>query len=194
LRHPGRGVQAGESPPNELLNFLAAQLKADGTVWAQYAEREETRREHLRELQLYLKLQPFTIGQYRSLSDWLMPVALQTDRSFTLVTSAIDEIRRRCVVLPRLTVIERMCAAAAVRARRRIYQLLTQDLTPDQRARLDALLLPHENGPLSVLPWLRSPPGAPNARNLLAHVERLKKIRTLELSRDIGQRVPHNRL
>jgi hypothetical protein len=42
LRHPGRGVQPGESPPNELLNFLAAQLKADGTVWAQYAEREET--------------------------------------------------------------------------------------------------------------------------------------------------------
>jgi hypothetical protein len=108
-RFPGRALQPGESPPDELLNFLEAQLKTDGTVWAQYAKREETRREHLRELQLYLKLQPFTIGQHRSLSAWLMPVALQTDRDFALVTSAIDEIRRRCVVVPRLTVIERMC-------------------------------------------------------------------------------------
>lgn len=160
----------------------------------QYAEREETRREHLRELQLYLNLQPFTIGQYRSLSAWLMLVALQTDQGFVLVNSAIDELLRRSVILPRLVVLEGLCAAVLVRARRRLYRLLTQELTDEQRTGLGALLLPHENGRLTVLAWLRSPPGAPNPRNLLVHVERLKKIRALELPPDLGQRIHHNRL
>jgi hypothetical protein len=39
LRFPGRALQPDETPPDELLSFLAAQLKADGMVWAQYAER-----------------------------------------------------------------------------------------------------------------------------------------------------------
>lgn len=37
LRHPGRALQPEESPPAELLNFLAAQLKADASDWMQYA-------------------------------------------------------------------------------------------------------------------------------------------------------------
>ena len=61
---------------------LARQLGLSPGAWAGYAERDETRREHLAELQLHYGLRSFGIGQYRSLATWLMPTALQTNRGF----------------------------------------------------------------------------------------------------------------
>jgi hypothetical protein len=47
LRYPGRALTAGELPPNVLLTIVARQLGLDPDIWGQYAERGETRREHL---------------------------------------------------------------------------------------------------------------------------------------------------
>jgi TnpA family transposase len=54
LRYPGRALTASELPPNALLTMVARQLGLDPNVWVQYAEREETRREHLSELRIFL--------------------------------------------------------------------------------------------------------------------------------------------
>jgi TnpA family transposase len=54
LRFPGRALLPDETPPTEVLAFLARQLRTPVTAWASYAERDETRREHLAELQLHL--------------------------------------------------------------------------------------------------------------------------------------------
>jgi hypothetical protein len=51
LRSPGVVLQADETPPEELINFLALQLNISSSVWEEYAQRDETRREHLLELQ-----------------------------------------------------------------------------------------------------------------------------------------------
>jgi hypothetical protein len=96
------------------LPFLARQLRLSAGAWTSYAERDETRREHLAELQLHYGLRSFGIGQYRSLSAWLMPTALQTNRGIVLVRAGIDELRRRSVVVPRLAVLERLCAEVIV--------------------------------------------------------------------------------
>lgn len=53
LRFPGRALLPDETPPTELLAFLARQLRTPVTALASYAERDETRREHLAELQLH---------------------------------------------------------------------------------------------------------------------------------------------
>jgi len=71
LRYPGRALLPDETPPAELLTFLARQLGLSPGAWAGYAERDETRREHLAELQLHYGLRSFGIGQYRSLATWL---------------------------------------------------------------------------------------------------------------------------
>jgi hypothetical protein len=44
----------------------------------------------------------------------------------------VDELRRRLVVLPSLMLLERLCAAVATRAQRRIFAILTGDLTARQ--------------------------------------------------------------
>jgi len=47
---------------------------------------------------------------------------------------------------------------------------------------------------LSVLAWLRLPSGVPSPRNILIHIERLQRIRAIELPLDLGQRIHQNRL
>lgn len=39
-------------------------LRTNSACWSQYAEREETRREHLLELRAYLGLEPFGLARY----------------------------------------------------------------------------------------------------------------------------------
>src|SRR5260370_877359 len=48
--------------------------------------------------------------------------------------------------------------------------------------------------PYSTLAWLRLPPGAPTARAILAHVERLRAIRELRISPEVSRRVHQNPL
>jgi hypothetical protein len=89
---------------------------------------------------------------------------------------------------------ERMCAEATTRARRRIYRTLTKLLTEQQRGDLDALLEATPSGKASKLAWLRQPAGAPSPRNLLGLIERLNVIREIKLSIQRGQAIHQNRL
>lgn len=46
LRHPGQGLVPGQQPPAALLDFVATQLGIPSTAFAEYARRDQTRREH----------------------------------------------------------------------------------------------------------------------------------------------------
>ncbi|TKB29375.1 MAG: DUF4158 domain-containing protein, partial [Mesorhizobium sp.] len=47
MRHPGRVLAAGENPPRAMLKYVADQIGAAPAVFATYARREETRRDHI---------------------------------------------------------------------------------------------------------------------------------------------------
>ena len=59
LRFPGRVPGVDEAPPADMLAFIAAQVGCEAAEFAGYARREETRWEHLGELQAYLAARPF---------------------------------------------------------------------------------------------------------------------------------------
>jgi hypothetical protein len=73
-----------------------------------------------------------------------------------------------------------------VQAQRRLYRQLTIPLSEDQKNKVEALLNVREGGRQTVLAWLRQPAGAPSARNLLAHFERLQALRQIGLPIEIG--------
>ena len=50
LRFPGRILQQGEQPPAALCAFVAEQLNLDAAHFGDYAERDQTRREHVRRI------------------------------------------------------------------------------------------------------------------------------------------------
>jgi TnpA family transposase len=194
LRHPGRVLAQGEKPYEPVLSLVAEQLQIPASAWDLYAERDETRREHLLELFSLLRMEPFSTRHYRALSEWLEPMALQTTRGIFLAQAVVEELRKRLIILPPVAVIERLCSEAATRAQRKIFDLLTQDLSAEQKSQLDALLEMREGSPYSTLAWLRLPPGPPTARAILAHIDRLQAIRALHFSPESSRRVHQNRL
>ncbi|EIY0244047.1 Tn3 family transposase [Escherichia coli] len=65
LRFPGVILGVDEPPFPPLLKLVADQLKVSVESWDEYGQREQTRREHLVELQTVFGFQPFTMGHYR---------------------------------------------------------------------------------------------------------------------------------
>jgi TnpA family transposase len=195
MRYPGVMLGATEEPTNELLSLLASQLKVPDGAWADYGQRENTRREHLRELQTVYGFKPFTVGHYRPAIHRMTELAMQTDKGIVLARAMADELRRQAVLLPAMDVIERICAEGVTRANKRIYAALSGALSPAHRQRLDALLQPHKAGSKATrLAWLRQSPNKPNSRHMLEHIERLRGWRALELPAGMEQLVHQNRL
>ena len=192
LRYPGLALHPEEAPAPDLLAFVAKQLRLDPKLWLQYAQRPQTRREHLVELQSWLGLQPFGPDCSHHLLEQLVALAQQTDQGLTLAIALIETLRREQVILPTIDVIERICAEGLTRGTRRVYETLTSPLRPDHRQALDRLLESRENGKTSQLFWLRQPPRAAKPKHILIHIERLKAIQALKLPNGLERTVHQN--
>jgi hypothetical protein len=127
LRFPGRILQQGEQPPAALCAFVAEQLGLNATDFGDYAERDQTRREHVVEIQAQavLGLRPLTRAMYREVAAWLLPTALATDHGPTLVAAVLEELRARRIVCPPLPAIERLGGSVRGRAQRQLWRRLT---------------------------------------------------------------------
>ncbi len=194
LRFPGIILGIDEPPFPPLLNMVALQLNVSIDNWDKYGQREQTRREHLVELQTVFGFKPFTISHYRQGVQTLTELALQTDKGIVLASSLVENLRRQTIILPAINAIERAISEAVTRANRRIYTLLTESLSTIHRTRLDELLKRREDSKTTWLAWLRQSPAKPNSRHMLEHIERLKVWHALDLPIGLDQQVHQNRL
>jgi tetratricopeptide (TPR) repeat protein len=71
---------------------------------------------------------------------------------------------------------------------------LTEALSQEHQRQLDALLNLREDTKASTPVWLRQLPGAPNAKHLLEHIDRLKVMESLMLPGGTERQVHQNRL
>src|ERR1700730_1992455 len=126
-----------------------------GTLRRLRAERDQTRREHVLEIETALGLRSLTRALYRELAAWLLPTALATDHGLTLVTTLLEELRARRIVCPPLAAIERLAGSVRARAQRQLWRRLADGLTEQQRQSLDQLLEVRVGGGQSTLAWLR---------------------------------------
>ncbi len=192
LRFPGRILQQGEEPPAELCAFVAEQLGLDAAHFGDYAERDQTRREHALEIQAALGLRPLSRALYRELTAWLLPTALATDHGPTLVAILIEELRTRRIVCPPLPAIERLAGSVRARGQRQLWRRLTDGLTDQQRQSLDQLLEVRIGGGQSTLAWLRQTAYAATTGNFPKLIERLILVRALDIEPERATRVHQN--
>lgn len=106
LRFPGQGLLPDATVPMPLLQWIGQQLQLEPVCWAQYAEREETRREHLFELRAYLGMEPFSQVHHRQAVHATTELALQTDKGIVLANSVVEMLRHTaswasCSMMPR---------------------------------------------------------------------------------------------
>lgn len=194
LRFPGIILGVSERPSNPLLQIVASQLNISEENWNVYGKREQTRREHLVELQVIFGFKPFTMSHYRESLDSLSELALQTDKGIILASSLIEILRRKSIILPVINVIDRICSEAVSCANRRIYASLTDSLLPSHLLRLDELLKCKTDSKMTWLSWLRESPSKPNSRHMLEHIKRLKVWHSIDLPTGIDRKIHQNRL
>src|SRR5947209_7877166 len=103
-------------------------------------------------------------------------------------------IRCRRMLFPTLPVIERLALACRARARREAYTVLSIDLTPEQRSKLDGLLDSRGESRQTYLGWVRQSLGAANPTNILSCLERLTFLRSLGIPAIWSARLHQNRL
>ena len=86
----------------------------------------------------------------------------------------VEECRRRQVILPGLSVMERLCADALVAAERRIEARIVAGLDDDLRLDLDRLLTEEVDGSVSRLVWLRRFEVGRNSADINSLLDRLE--------------------
>lgn len=194
LRHPGQGLGPGQQPPTALLDFVAGQLGIPATAFADYARRDQTRREHAAELLAILGLRSFRLRDWRDCLRVGADAAWATDRGEPIVQAMLTHLRAQGVLVPDPAVLERIGLAARARARQRTFHALADGITEAERILLDGLLVTDPALRRSRFAWLRDAPEAPAPTNMVALLDRLDWVRNVGVARDRTARVHPDRL
>ena len=171
FRYPGRLLWSDETIPAPALRFVADQLGVAPGALTAYGTRPQTRREQLDALRVAFGFAMFAPEHQRELLTWLLPAALGTADTMAVAETLMGELRRRKILAPGPSVIERLVAVASMLAERQIARQLTRDLLPAQATALEGLLTIKEGTAMSALAWARQPPGVPGHRALARLIE-----------------------
>ena len=194
LRYPGRLLAPGETISEPLTMFLAAQLGLKPNDLVDYAHRAETRRTHLIELRSLFGYKMFSGRGARDLRAWLEQAAETVGSNKELAQGFIEQCRRTQTILPRVSVIERMCADALVAAERRIEARIADRLTTSEKDRLDDLLTELVGGTVSRFVWLRQFEVGSNSAGAGRLIDRLEFLHGLGLCPELLRDIPPHRV
>lgn len=194
FRYPGRLLKAGEVIPEPVSRFVAAQLGLKPDDLLPYAAREKTRREHLEALRKMYGYKMFSGKRTKKMRKWLDQNAEVAQSSELLVRGFVEECRKRQIILPGISVIERHCADALVAAERRVEARITAHLDAEMRARLDCLLSEEVDGRVSRFIWLRQFEVGKNSADINRQLDRLEFLQRIALPPAILDDVPAHRI
>ena len=194
LRHPGRLLQRGEIIPAAMLDFIGSQLGLNGDDLLTYGARDVTCYQHSAALQRIYVYRQFTGDAKREIDDWL-PTAAETARTNDgLASNLVAEMRRRSIIVPAVTTIERLCADSLVKAERTICQRIASRLDASSRIRLLGLLEETTGHNITRFVWLRQHEAGNTSRVVNDLLDRLDRIIDLELCSSVLREIPAHRI
>jgi TnpA family transposase len=185
-----------EVPPN-VVDYLAQQLEVPCTSsLPTYLEREETRWGHTALIKRHYGYQDFSAqpAHWRFIR-WLYARAwVGTEGPSVLFDIATTQLLEQKILLPGVSVLERLVATVRERVSQRVWKVLSRLPTAEQCQRLDAILKVDEDARQTVLDQLRRSPTRHSAPALVAALHRLKRIRAIGVSHLVMPMVPPSRL
>ncbi len=183
--------------PPGVVAHLGRQLGiADLGCLATYLDRPATHREHAGEIRRQYGYRNFADqpGHFR-LIRWLYTRAwLSAERPSLLFDMATARMVERKVLLPGVTVLARLVAHIRDRAATRLWKTLARAPGPDQRARLEAMVIVPEGGRQTALDRLRKGPTRVSGPSLVEALERFAEIQSLDVGRLDLRHVPASRI
>lgn len=116
LRFPGRYLRRGEVLPAVMLDYIAEQVDVDAGVIAEFAKRGPTRYEQMATIKRNHGFRDLNHPLRAELSAWLDQEATALIDGQLLLERLAEKMRADRIIIPGLSVIERMVASALHRA------------------------------------------------------------------------------
>lgn len=194
LRYPGLGWSEDIMPPAELIAWLAEQLQVGACTLDDYVVRRNTRHEHHALAMRHLGLSSFEPEHVQQAEELATKAAFATDHGVQIVETLIAELRKHHLVLPSVDTLERLALKGRARARREAAAALFDALSPEQRGKLQALLVNDPSVGQTRLTWLRGYPHSASPASMTVLLDRLKYLRSLDLPPNLGHGLHPDRL
>jgi len=194
LRYPGRVLSRGEVIPEKVLRFIGAQLGITGEALLSYAARRQTRHQHLDAIRNIYGYKMFSGRGARDLKTWLVNEAEVARSNEDLARRFVKRCRGAQVILPGVSVIERLCADALVAAERRIETRIVDHLKDAGKAQLDALLSEIVDDRVSRFIWLRQFEVGKNSADINRLLDRLEFLQGIGVPPDVLDSVPPHQI
>jgi TnpA family transposase len=182
LRNLGWSLGNISDIPDSVLFYIAEQVRIHPKKFAYYAQRTNTRIEHLQELREEYGYRNYSDCDYNLLLKYLMPYALENDNTSILIRFAIEELKRQLVILPGITVIEKIVNEVGRTAEDSVINLINGSLSNLQKQRLDELIESPNETVITTLAYLKEDPGQSSPKAFIDVIERLEVIRKIELN------------
>ncbi|MDA6914787.1 DUF4158 domain-containing protein, partial [Escherichia coli] len=176
VRDLGRTLRTGEIPPEAVISVVAEQLDIYPAVFTLYAQREETRREHAREIVSALELRSVQSSDYRMLIIAATREAATTEKGLPITRAVINKLKDQKLLAPAPAQLIRLAMAGRADARRLSYRELIRDLKPSSISALEQLLT-ERVGEKSILGWIAEAPEGVKLKNLKGLIARLEVLR-----------------
>ncbi len=194
FRYPGRLLQPGELIPPSMLAFIGAQLGVPAEELTEYGARSETRYQHSAALQQLYGYRPFEGKVRADMLVWLEQAAERSRANDQLAAEFLAELRRRNVIVPAISSVERCCADALVAAERTIASRIAGRLDMPRRTRLVSLLSETADGRITRFVWLRQFEVGSNSNDMNGLLDRLEFLRKLHIDVHALDDIPPHRI
>jgi TnpA family transposase len=184
-----------ETPPGVIDNIASQLGILHRTDLAQYGT-SERRWDHAAEIRMRYGYQDFSTGPVPfRLNRWLYALCWTgTDRPSVLFDRATVWLVTLKILLPGVSVLERLVARLRHRVQERLWRILARGLTPQSQAGLETLLTVPEGQRTSVLERLRTGPTLRSAAELVRAFRRLDEVRALGMDIPVSPRLPRSRV
>ncbi|MCP4419081.1 MAG: DUF4158 domain-containing protein, partial [Chloroflexi bacterium] len=173
LRYLGHFPPKIHQVPTNIVRFVAQQLQVSSNALADYAERDETRREHVPEAMQHLGFRRSNANDKKELIAWLGARALEHDRPTLLLQQACERLYQLRLVRPAITTMEDLVSAARGWAEKKTVEVLVHSLPKRVQNTVDTLLVNDEDRGMSAVTWLRRYTTGHSDKDILVTLEKL---------------------
>ncbi|MFH8365791.1 DUF4158 domain-containing protein [Streptomyces sp. NPDC018031] len=176
VRYLGTFLDNPEQVPAVVVDYVAEQLGLDPAEFVGYGTRE-TRWDHQEQIREGYGYTKFEFDQWFALARWMYQRAwIGSERPTLLFDLATKRLVDKKVVLPGVTVLERLVSGSRERAEKRLWATLAAAPTEEQAAGLQGLVIVPVGKRLSELDRLRRSPRDITARGVGKALERYEAL------------------
>jgi TnpA family transposase len=179
IRLTGRFLQDFELVPHSLVAHICEQLRLETPLILTYPQRQPTRFEHVERLKTYLGLRSFKLTDNEIVAHYVRQRVRAGARLHELLAAVEERLRAQKIVLPGVTVLERLIGRARVEAEDELFSELNARVAEATRVKVLALLKVRAGEKITPFQQLQQAAGRPSPQTFNREVDALSQVRDL---------------